>query len=745
MAKLALSDVLSSYSSSVKINSNNALVEAALENTLSRDGTAPNNMLTNIDMDDNQLINLGDPILLHHAATKLYVDNAVEAITGLEDLDSFVDRSGLKDVRDYGALCDGTTDDTAAWILALADTAVTAIVVTGTSIVTTVPITRAIEIFSYNRGVVKKRGLSTGSMFTVAGNNLGHIYFHDIELDHNQAAQAVRQASGSIYCNNGVTAWGRSRVTAERIVFKNGCEWDFIFYGDLNDETFEGVTVSNCLFLGGQGGNSSPVFKPVSMLIVDAPLATITNNFADYTTTPTNGTNDFGRGFIWHLMTSAAAAHFAIVHIENNVGYRMGCKASGSPGCIDMYHYTKSARIVNNKLFEVNGAGFDTKNSSRHAIMDRNSVDGISSGSIGMLILAIPGTPDADSQFIVSNNQIKGCRSATSMAISGTATNLTQSHGIRVSGNQIWDTDATGIAFDNCHNFSFDNNEVRDASISYSVLNCTGVNKISNNRSYNADGTYSLYVDNAGVGDYLINDNQFNDNAATATIYVAAGHVKITDNQIIDGSVGIVTGICDSLVITGNNLKTMGVSNGLSITGNISGDLNVNNNDYDGSGTAYTQAGTVSGQTIVRHNSWNGNTNYFFAHKNGTDQTGVATATVTLVTFGTEVADVGAKFASNAWTPPAGPVVIGAQLKLSAGQTADTPITLYIYKDGAELCRTQAPTTAVAATESDVNIMTLDNASGANVYDLRIALTTASTGTIHGARVYTNFWGHQVV
>lgn len=60
MAKLTLSDIdnESVPSASTTVNSNNASVEAALENTLSRDGTAPNQMEADLDMNSNRILNL---------------------------------------------------------------------------------------------------------------------------------------------------------------------------------------------------------------------------------------------------------------------------------------------------------------------------------------------------------------------------------------------------------------------------------------------------------------------------------------------------------------------------------------------------------------------------------------------------------------------------------------------------------------------------------------------------------------
>lgn len=62
MAKLTLSDITTGYSSVAAINANNEAIEAALENTLSRDGTSPNQMGATLDTNSNRIINLPAPI-----------------------------------------------------------------------------------------------------------------------------------------------------------------------------------------------------------------------------------------------------------------------------------------------------------------------------------------------------------------------------------------------------------------------------------------------------------------------------------------------------------------------------------------------------------------------------------------------------------------------------------------------------------------------------------------------------------
>ena len=62
MAKVTLNDMTTGYQSATAYNANNDLIEAAIENTISRDGTSPNTMSGVLDMNTNTINNVGAPI-----------------------------------------------------------------------------------------------------------------------------------------------------------------------------------------------------------------------------------------------------------------------------------------------------------------------------------------------------------------------------------------------------------------------------------------------------------------------------------------------------------------------------------------------------------------------------------------------------------------------------------------------------------------------------------------------------------
>ena len=75
MAKITLTDIASGYNSYSTYNANNTLIEDAIENTLSRDGTSPNQMGADLDMNSNRIVNLPnasnntEPVTLGQAAS----------------------------------------------------------------------------------------------------------------------------------------------------------------------------------------------------------------------------------------------------------------------------------------------------------------------------------------------------------------------------------------------------------------------------------------------------------------------------------------------------------------------------------------------------------------------------------------------------------------------------------------------------------------------------------------------------
>lgn len=132
----------------------------------------------------------------------------------------------------------------------------------------------------------------------------------------------------------------------------------------------------------------------------------------------------------------------------------------------------------------------------------------------------------------------------------------------------------------------------------------------------------------------------------------------------------------------------------------------------------------------------------FSAHKNTTNQTGIATTTFTKITFTTELFDQGSYYdaPNSKWTPPAGYVhmVIAAYLNTV---TIGSPCVVSLYKNGARF----KDANFTAAGTGDCGIVTvIDLANGTDYYEVYVYLTTATTGTVIGDTYASFFMGHMV-
>ncbi len=139
MSKLTLTRLQGGYLSIASVNANQVLTEAAMDNTLSRDGATPNTMSADIDMNSvARITGLQDavigtePVTLNQAAgiigvttVSLTQDNIAAALWPQQTIETSnsVTATELQfyfgDVRRYGAKLDSSTDDTAAFNNAL--------------------------------------------------------------------------------------------------------------------------------------------------------------------------------------------------------------------------------------------------------------------------------------------------------------------------------------------------------------------------------------------------------------------------------------------------------------------------------------------------------------------------------------------------------------------------------------------------------------------------------------------------
>lgn len=134
----------------------------------------------------------------------------------------------------------------------------------------------------------------------------------------------------------------------------------------------------------------------------------------------------------------------------------------------------------------------------------------------------------------------------------------------------------------------------------------------------------------------------------------------------------------------------------------------------------------------------------FHAHKNGSNQTGIADVTATKVTFTTEVSDAGGYYdaANSKWTPPAGNVMIQGQLVAQGTFAAGVGHAVFLYKNGA--ADSSIVVYSTVANQVIMPFAFIAAANGADYFEIYVYIDTSSgTGTVEGSTGNSYFKGAQ--
>lgn len=124
-------------------------------------------------------------------------------------------------------------------------------------------------------------------------------------------------------------------------------------------------------------------------------------------------------------------------------------------------------------------------------------------------------------------------------------------------------------------------------------------------------------------------------------------------------------------------------------------------------------------------------------------QTGLTVGADTQVVLGTESYDVGAKFASNAWTPSAGKVFLHAHITIDAGTEAFDTMFVRIKKDGVSIATAEIEGASVTIDRISIDVSVTDVADGTDVYTVYAEGNTTAGGnwSIFAGTAVTYFEG----
>jgi hypothetical protein len=179
MAKLVLTDITGSYASVAALNANFALTETALENTLSRDGTAPNTMLADIDLNSNDLLNV-------NSILAQYFKDSSGNLVSLADVNTL--GAIVADLELLADIQDGT----------IATNAITTVAANSANVTTVAGISSNVTtVAGINADVTTVAGIS-GDVSTVATNVADVTNFADVYQGGKAIAPTLRNDGSSL-------------------------------------------------------------------------------------------------------------------------------------------------------------------------------------------------------------------------------------------------------------------------------------------------------------------------------------------------------------------------------------------------------------------------------------------------------------------------------------------------------------------------------------------------------------------
>lgn len=188
MSKISLTNLVNLQNETTAvnaINANNAVLTAAMDKTLSRDGTIPNTMSAPLDMNSNQILNLPTPVGANSPIRQTDLNALIAAISTVPVAVS----GSYLDIRSYGALV-GAADNTTAIQNAInAGISLTTPVYIPNGVFKAANLTVTGTVKIFGEGTLKRIDNTVGNNPVLSISNTGSVILDGFTVDGNKAVQ----------------------------------------------------------------------------------------------------------------------------------------------------------------------------------------------------------------------------------------------------------------------------------------------------------------------------------------------------------------------------------------------------------------------------------------------------------------------------------------------------------------------------------------------------------------------------
>lgn len=524
--KLTINPLASGFRSSNKLNENFEAIETAFDNTLSRDGTVPNFMLADIDMNDNPIINLGAPTSPNDAARLIDVGGSYISV----NVARYVPPSIFKEIQNRTWTGDVTQYIQSA-IDALPTTGGTVFIPRGLWPVANILMQgtsgskNATELFGEGRSTELKLLADTRANIINMRNN-NHVV-SDLFLNGNRANQSTIPpvpTDPDYESWNGVYAPGSVACTVRECYIEN-----VALIGVVPGNPYHAISSGsdNIKIIGNHfynNGSGIAAMDGRDIIVSDNTIIGFGGTLG-YGVYPDQGSKN------WTITGNTIRNYGQVgVFIYSNddttvTGNTIGeCRVG-----IALQNFAKFNTISNNVITDSIGSGIFAQDNCQDNIISSNTITGASQYGVGLY-----GTP----KNTVADNIISGC-DFSGIAVLTDGVTYT-SHHSTISNNRITDSGGSGLYIDG-----------------------SDYNQIIGNQVLNSGATWSgIHLNNASHN-MIIDNVAYDDRTPKLQVYGiktegTSSYNRIVGNDLTGNLTGPMTPQLSGDIITGNTTSIIG-------------------------------------------------------------------------------------------------------------------------------------------------------------------------------------------
>ena len=482
--------------------------------------------------------------------------------------------SDVVSIKDFGAIGDGTTDDTAAIQAAVTAATGKGLYIPSGTYATTTAITLPSNITIFGDGptksIIKRIGSGTDNLFI--GSDISNVSFNQVGFYGNSQATTYNNGGALLYTQTSSAVASNKSIYIDHCNFDNfkADNWVYIINGNttyqLND-----IRITNCKFTSYTGNcrNPATISGASNCITITGTQASGGAVVVDIWVENNVASNYFIKMFLAmyygcrraHVISNTVLSNGLDSSITNDVGaYAFLSYDSALTNKCDNISYidnivegvkscgfynvgTTNLRIIGNRVYSQTDTVTTTLpkgayicNSTQNVIISNNQAEGIA--AYGVYFIAPSNPSDADVSLLISGNNLKTCATAVYIVQANG-----ESRNINIENNNISNFSSFGVRLASVGTYTMQDVYIHDNFIISTQTGTYGIIYAS------LDTNYVIY----GVD--ISNNTVATQGTGIQYNNVTAGYITVDNNKLMGDFSGyaIDIGSCTKLIVINNS------------------------------------------------------------------------------------------------------------------------------------------------------------------------------------------------